>query len=124
MTASHDKLLGPSIRRLLSEEYLVDLQTCLGREDANLALQVVSYMRALRELYRICVAKDLDPNWATYIDNYKVNFKVMFDELSLPWTLKQHIICDHLGEWFTSQNVTLRATSGEYIESCHSALRY
>ena len=103
-----------------------DLKNSLDKDEegAKVSAHVVAYMRALRELYHVCVAKDLDINWADFIDKYKVAFRVMFDELKLPWTLKQHIIHDHLGEWFTDQNVTLRATSGEYIESCHSALRY
>ena len=53
-------MLGPSIRRLLTEELLIDLQSS----------PVVDYMRALRELYHICVTKDLDSNFAKYIQSY------------------------------------------------------
>ena len=53
-------MLGPSIRRLLTEELLIDLQSS----------PVVDYMRALWELYHICVTKDLDSNFAKYIQSY------------------------------------------------------
>ena len=115
-------MIGPSIRRLLTEELLTDLQTTLS-VDARVAEPVVNYLRALRELYHVSVAKELNPEFGLYIDLYKRKFTVLFKMIKLPWTLKQHIICDHLGEYFTRQNITLRATSGEYIESVHSSLR-
>ena len=58
-------MLGPSIRRLLTEELLIDLQSI--DDNDNVASPVVDYMRALRELYHICVTKDLDSNFAKYI---------------------------------------------------------
>ena len=59
-------MLGPIIRRLLTEELLIDLQSILQSIDDNdnVASPVVDYMRALRELYHICVTKDLDSNFA------------------------------------------------------------
>ena len=61
-------MLGPSIRRLLTEELLIDLQSI--DDNDNVASPVVDYMRALRELYYICVTKDLDSNFAKYIPSY------------------------------------------------------
>ena len=61
-------MLGPSIRRLLTEELLIDLQSI--DDNDNVASPVVDYMRALRELYHICVTKDLDSNFAKYIQSY------------------------------------------------------
>ena len=65
-------MLGPSIRRLLTEELLIDLQSILQSIDDNdnVASQVVDYMRALWELYHIYVAKNLDSNFAKYIQSY------------------------------------------------------
>ena len=65
-------MLGPSIRRLLTEELLIDLQSSLQSIDDNdnVASPVVDYMRALWELYHICVTKDLDSNFAKYIQSY------------------------------------------------------
>ena len=120
-------MIGPSIRKLLTEEFLIDLQSSLQSNiqpvDDNIAEAVVAYMRALRELYHVSVAKDLDPNFSSYIKEYRMTFTPLFQMLRLPWTLKQHIILEHLGEFFSIHNVTLRATSGEYIESVHSSLR-
>ena len=64
-------MLGPSIRRLLTEELLIDLQSSLQSIDDNdnVASPVVDYMRALRELYHICVT-NLDSNFAKYIQSY------------------------------------------------------
>ena len=61
-------MLGPSIRRLLTEELLIDLQSI--NDNDYVASPVVDYMRALRELYHICVTKDLDSNFAKYIQSY------------------------------------------------------
>ena len=118
-------MLGPSIRRLLTEELLIDLQSSLQSIDDNdnVASPVVDYMRALRDLYHVCVAKDLDSNFAKHIQEYRLRFTTLFKMVKLPWTLKQHIILEHLGEYFSLHRVTLRATSGEYIESVHSSLR-
>ena len=65
-------MLGSIIRRLLTEELLIDLQSSLQSIDDNdnVASPVVDYMRALRELYHICVTKDLDSNFAKYIQSY------------------------------------------------------
>ena len=115
-------IIGPSIRRLLTDEVLTDLQSSLQSEDGDVAVAVVAYMRALRELYHVCVAKNLDSNFASYIEEYTFRFTALFHMVKLPWTLKQHIILEHLGEFFTDHNVTLRATSGEYIESVYSSL--
>ena len=61
-------MLGPSIRRLLTEELLIDLQSI--DDSDNVASPVVDYMRALWELYHIYVAKNLDSNFAKYIQSY------------------------------------------------------
>ena len=108
---------------MLTEELLIDLQSRLQPVDAMVASGVTKYLRSLRELYRICVAKELDSNFVEYIDEYRFRFIALFLEIRLPWTLKQHIILEHLGEYFSDHNITLRATSGEYIESVHSSLR-
>ena len=115
-------ILGHSIRKLLNEELLVDLQSLLV-DDQAVALPVVQYLRALRELYHVCVAKHLDGNFESFIEEYRLRFTALFQLVKLPWTLKQHIIVEHLGEYFSLHRVTLRATSGEYIESVHSSLR-
>ena len=61
-------MLGPIIRRLLTEELLIDLQSIDNND--YVASPVVDYMRALWELYHICVTKDLDSNFAKYIQSY------------------------------------------------------
>ena len=65
-------MIGPIIRRLLTEELLIDLQSILQSIDDNdnVASLVVDYMRDLRELYHIYVAKNLDSNFAKYIQSY------------------------------------------------------
>ena len=55
-----------------------------------------------------------------FLENYLLHIYLM---VKLPWTLKQHIILEHLGEYFSLHRVTLRATSGKYIESVHSSSR-
>ena len=51
-------MLGSIIRRLLTDELLIDLQSILQSIDDNdnVASPVVDYMRALWELYHIYVA--------------------------------------------------------------------
>ena len=111
---------------MLTEEKLEDLQSSLSGDvdAASISVPVVQYMRSLREVYKLSVAKELDHNnFGPLIDDYKKKFKVLFKKIRLPWTLKQHIICDHLSEYFSRYGITVRVTSGEYIESVHSSLR-
>ena len=50
-------------------------------------------------------------------------FLALHDSIGLPDTLKQYIVVTHVPEYFRHHNVTLRASSEEYLESTHSALR-
>ena len=63
-------MLGSIIRRLLTDELLIDLQSILQSIDDNVASPVVDYMRALWELYHVYVAKNMDSNFAKYIQSY------------------------------------------------------
>ena len=116
------KFAGPTMRLFLSQ-YCVELGQRLEAVDRRLAVQVVEYCQSLWDLYKISVTKTLTDRYKFYIEDYTTKFLRLYDRIKLPFTLKQHIIVSHLGEYFDLTKQTLRASSEEYLESTHSALR-
>ena len=49
---------GPSIKHVLKEEILVDLESILPGFDV--AVHFTNYLRSIRELHKMCIAKKLE----------------------------------------------------------------
>ena len=64
-TGPGGQLNGPSIKIILRETSLIELESMLPEE----AEHFVSYMRSIRELHRICLAEDLDQDFPLIIQN-------------------------------------------------------
>ena len=116
------KFAGPTMRLFLSQ-YYVELGQRLEAVDKRLAVEVVEYCKSLWSLYKMSVSKKLCPDYWSYIKDYTAKFLRLYDRIQLPFTLKQHIIVSHVGEYFDLTKQSLRASSEEYLESTHSALR-
>ena len=103
------------------------------------AKPVVEYLRATRHVYELCMARHVAPDFHRQFDEFRRTFLVLNSLISLPWTLKCHVILgiyiinilflinwfilDHFEEYFKLTGVTFRYTTGEFIESMHHRLR-
>ena len=113
------KYAGPSLRKLM-KKHLPAFGQIL---DPEIREPVINYMKALWKLYLISVAKRLCDDFEEVIDDYERKFMIVHDLINLSYTLKQQVIISHLKVYFKHHRVTLRASSDEYVESCHSQLR-
>ena len=86
----------------------------------RLAKQEMELCQSLWSLYKVSVTKTLCGDRNTI---QMTKFLALHDSIGLPDILKQYIIVTHVPEYFRHHNVTLRASSEEYLESTHSALR-
>ena len=116
------KFNGPSIKYVLREEVLKDLESTLPT--FSIAEQFSNYLRSIRELHRVCTAKKLNLKEAKKaIGNFSDKFYNLYMEFELSMTLKTHIIIHHYLYFFQTTRRTMRLTNGEFHESCHSTLR-
>ena len=113
------QLNGPSIKTILKETNLNELESLLPEE----AEHFISYMRSIRELHRICIADELDPDFNLVIQNVQENFDYLYENFGLNMTLKTHVILHHYGFYFSITGKTLKDTNGEYVEALHNTLR-
>ena len=113
------KYAGPSLRKI-KRKHLPEFGQLL---DPEIREPVISYMKALWNLYIISVAKRLCDNFEKDFEDYERKFLIVHDLINLSYTLKQQVIISHVKEYFKHHRVTLRASSDEYVESCHSQLR-
>ena len=113
------KYAGPSLRKIM-RKHLPEFGQLL---DPEIREPVISYMKALWNLYIISVAKRLRDNFEKDFEDYERKFLIVHDLINLSYTLKQQVIISHIKVYFQHHRVTLRASSDEYVESCHSQLR-
>ena len=112
---------GPSIKYILQEHILKDLESTLPSTSG--ALEYTDYLRSIREVHSMCTAKNLDPNYKSIIETFSNNFHELFLEDKLNMTLKIHVIIHHYPTYFEKTGTTMKYTNGEFTESCHSSLR-
>ena len=116
------KFNGPSIKYILREEVLKDLESTLPT--FSITEQFSNYLRSIRDLHRVCTAKKLNLKEAKkVINNFSDQFYNLYMEFDLSMTLKTHIIIHHYMYFFQKTKKTMRLTNGEFHESCHSTLR-
>ena len=116
---------GRDLKVLLSDDCLQEMNLILGdNEDSHM---VVDYLAAILRLYRTCVQKDLgvDMDWLQDVDNFKVKFRALHlnENFRLRESLKIHILCEHLQDYFILTGETLAQTNDEFCESAHSYVR-
>ena len=83
----------------------------------------INYLRNLREIHRVCLEKQIDPDYQLIIDDFERNFDFLYDNFELNMTMKVHVILHHFSQYFALTNTTMRETNGEFVETQHSSLR-
>ena len=110
---------------VFSEPYLKELALCLGGDESCQAM--IAYMRATLALYNASVQRELDPETMIHmqvIDDFKEAFeKVHKSSFRVPESLKVHIACCHLEEYFALTGETLAKCNDEHHENCHGMVR-
>ena len=88
----------------------------------RLAKQEMEFCQSLSSL---CSTRSLSLRLSLATGNaiQMTKFLALHDSIGLPDTLKQYIVVTHVPKYFRHNNVTLRASLEEYLESTHSALR-
>ena len=114
------KFAGPSIKKILEQEVLNELESVLP--NSEYAQDLTDYLKTVRNLHQMCTAKDLK-DYESVIEDFRTKFMVMFEKHDLSWTLKIHVILDHYSFYFKKTKKTLRHTNDEFPESAHSTLR-
>ena len=82
----------------------------------------ISYFRSLKEVHRICLAQEIDPEYRKIITDFENIFNLMYDTFQLNMTLKIHVIIHHYADYFELSGLTFRDTNGEFNEAMHSTL--
>ena len=58
------------------------------------------------------------------LTNFKETyFEFLYEEFTLPMTLKIHVIIDHYSDYFQWTNQTMRLTNAEFTETAHSTFK-
>ena len=111
---------GPSIKEILDEVMINKLEAILP--PSNDVAVAMNYLRNLREIHRVCLEKDIDPDYQLILDDFERNFDYLYDNIELNMTLKVHVILHHFSQYFDMTNTTMRDTNGEFVETLHSSL--
>ena len=112
---------GPSIKDILQESMLNKLEAILpSSKDVGVA---INYLRNLRELHRVCLENEIDPDYKLILDDFENNFNHLYENIELNMTLKVHVILHHFTQYFELTNSTMKDTNGEFVETLHSSLR-
>ena len=88
---------GPSIKHILKEESLIDLEIILPSIEQT--LHFTNYLRSIRKLHMMCIAPKLE-NYSEVIDEYTSKFFYLYEHFGLNMTLKVHVIIDHYKYFF------------------------
>jgi hypothetical protein len=112
------KFHGPSIKYILKEETLLDLEGSLPAEGGSF----INYMKSIKQLHSVCIASELN-DYKYAIENFKTNFDILYDQHNINMTLKIHVIVDHFQDYFDWTKKTFKFTNGEFMESIHSTVK-
>ena len=131
---------GPSIKRIL-RKLLDDLELKLSRKSPQLGKAVAEYLRATNRVYELCMAETVSSDYPDVWKVFRRTFFKLRRMISLPFTLKLHVILgitfllnlvscvtfsfnlDHIPDYFKWYGRTFRHTTGEIIETVHSKLK-
>ena len=115
--AAGGKFNGPSVKTILRR--LDELGAALGEEGQD----IIQYLVALREVYIVCVSKNLDPQYMEVIKIWHREFDNLHHTINLSMTIKAHVFYHHLEEFFDHEGVTLHTCSGEGVEATHARFK-
>ena len=77
---------------------------------------------SVRQLGSIVTAQELG-DYLPEVEELETRFIVLNVKFQVSMTLKVHVVLHHFKQYFEMTVLTLRDTSGEYTETCHSTLR-
>jgi hypothetical protein len=110
---------GPTIKGIIhNSDTLVDIQNSVpGSED------FVNTLRAMADLHNMVKQKQLAPDFETTIVTFMIHWDMLHFQYGLNYTLKIHIIQDHLRDVLFETGKTLGDENDEHVESAHHYLR-
>ena len=115
---------GEQMDKLTKESSLKELFNVLSEAgETKLGFYTVQYLNACKKLYKVCVMKNLDPEYQKYIDNYEHYFNILFTAGYINETTKAHIILAHYSDLMGESGRSLFLSDCQGLESVHSALR-
>ena len=92
-------VLRKQLDKVLQEKNLRRLEELLTEERSPYA-DSVDYLRSLKAVYSIMVAKTVAPDYKQVIKRFREQFDRMYYDLELLYmTPKVHMLYDHLEEW-------------------------
>ena len=103
------KFNGPSIKFILREDTLIELEEILSES----ASPFITYLRSIRVL----------EDHFLVLYQFQVNFFYLYENFHLNMTLKVHIILHHYHDYFDWTGRTMRFTNGEFVESSHYSFK-
>ena len=112
------KFNGPNCKRFLY--YLPQLELYLGE---GVGQEIISYLKTLKELHHLMVAKTLNPDFKIVIDRWRKAFDILHHLYNFSMTEKAHILYHHAETFFLETGNTLHMASAEGIEASHSKFK-
>ena len=90
---------GEQMDKLTKESSLKELFKVFSEAgETKLGFYTVQYLNACKKLYKVCVMKNLDPEYQKYIDNYEYYFNILFTADYINMTMKAHIILSYYSD--------------------------
>ena len=90
---------GPDLDKLMRDPALTDLVYVLDEAGIANGMEIAEYLRSLRDLYAMCVSKELPEDWSRAIDEFSAAFHVCHQLELVSWTPKCHIALTHIREY-------------------------
>ena len=112
------KFNGPSIKFILREEKIIDLNEILPTEGSPF----ISFLRSIRSLHEVCTARELK-EYNTVLSDFQVDFEYLYKNFKLNMSLKTHIVLHHYRDYFDWTGKTFMHTNGEFVESTHYSIK-
>ena len=98
---------GKELRKMFNDENLGHLRQLLGESDV--VDMWIEYLSSILNLHRTCVKDTLPEDLGrSDIERYKKAFKKVNEKWNLSETVKVHILCDHVGDFFANEKRTMK----------------
>ena len=95
---------GPTLKTILQEDSLKMLYSILPVNGYAL----ISYFRSLKEVHRICLAQEIDPEYRKIITDFENIFNLMYDTSQLNMTLKIHFVIHHYTDYIEQMESSVK----------------
>ena len=83
----------------------------------------IKYLRSIRELHFAVISKEYSFSRCEKAKfDFEINFWHLHENMSLPMTLKVHVIIDHYMWYFNEMDKNFCDTNGEFVEAVHYSL--